>query len=849
MKTKLLFSVLLAFSFLLSPCLAQVPQGFNYQAIARDGSGNPITGATMQVKIGILSDTIANTMVWEELFNPVRTNAFGMFAIIVGTGVKQTGSAATFGAIDWTKTPLFLRTSIFYPGAWKVMGTSKLQSVPYSMIAANLEGAVPLLSVKGNTTTMDSALFVVRNNTGQIVFAVYNEGVRIYVDDGMAKGARKGGFAIGSFDKSKGTSQPLFVVDPDSIRAYIDNNPVKAVKGGFAIGGFDQSKLTGNQQFLTVSDDSVRIYIDDNLTKAAKGGFAIGGFDKSKGGNTNFLNVATDANGLINPSQNRILWYPLKNAFLTGKVLITDSANVGVNSFATGYESRAKGRYSQAMGFKAFANGDYSTAIGKNAVANHGNSFAFGDSAQASGNRSFAFGSWDVDNFFNHYPTEAIGDNSIAMGLGAKASGKSSFSFGSLGYFSVIRWPDLVYARNIASGDNSMALGFANSATNGYSMVFGIGNTSTAYRGFSIGYNNYTNGDYSHAIGRQNVTMKAATSSTTLGYGLIANEPNSTIVGVFNDTLSTNVQFAVGNGLPGMLPTRRNALTILKNGNVGIGTSSPVATLDVVGNMYIDGKDMTNDYGITFREGGSTQYGAYLRYGGSDLLTIGTRNSDIDYTALQILRGSNNVIFNGNVGIGTPTPQGKIAIRNGLYGGLLINVNSDGTTWKGSYTNIQTGNYAWLSGDTWSDLYLQGKGGDVGIGILGTGGYKLYVNGTAYSTGGWAGSDVRWKKNIIPLTYVLDKLLNLNGVNYEWRKTEFPEINFDSGQQIGLIAQEVEKIFPELVRTDNNGYKAVSYEKLSVVLLEGLKEQQKEIDELKSLVNSLVANQGRQGSK
>jgi hypothetical protein len=290
MKTKILLSALLSLNFCLLS--SQVPRGFNYQAIARDGSGNPILGASMQVKIGILSDTIANTMVWEELFNPVKTNAFGMFSIVVGTGVKQSGSALSFSAVDWTKTPLFLRTSIYYPSSWKVMGTSKLQSVPYSMVAGTLEGAVPLLSVKGNTATMDSALFVVRNNTGQIVFAVYNEGVRIYVDDGKAKGATKGGFAIGSFDKSKGTSQPLFVVDPDSIRAYINDNPVKAVKGGFAIGGFDKTKGTG-YEYMRITEDSARINIKE-AAKGNKGGFAIGGFSVAEGSITPFTSLTSD---------------------------------------------------------------------------------------------------------------------------------------------------------------------------------------------------------------------------------------------------------------------------------------------------------------------------------------------------------------------------------------------------------------------------------------------------------------------------------------------------------------------------------------------------------------------------
>jgi len=53
---------------------------------------------------------------------------------------------------------------------------------------------------------------------------------------------------------------------------------------------------------------------------------------------------------------------------------------------------------------------------------------------------------------------------------------------------------------------------------------------------------------------------------------------------------------------------------------------------------------------------------------------------------------------------------------------------------------------------------------------------------------------------------------------------------FDNGIQLGLIAQEVEKIFPELVKTDNNGYKAIAYDKLTAVLVEGMKEQQKQIE-------------------
>ncbi len=87
---RILYSLLL-----LAGCFsirAQVPQGFNYQAIARDNSGSPVAGATIEVKLGILSDTLIPTIVREELFTNVKTNSFGLFTLVIGTGTYQAGS-------------------------------------------------------------------------------------------------------------------------------------------------------------------------------------------------------------------------------------------------------------------------------------------------------------------------------------------------------------------------------------------------------------------------------------------------------------------------------------------------------------------------------------------------------------------------------------------------------------------------------------------------------------------------------------------------------------------------------------------------------------------------------------
>ncbi len=85
-------------------------------------------------------------------------------------------------------------------------------------------------------------------------------------------------------------------------------------------------------------------------------------------------------------------------------------------------------------------------------------------------------------------------------------------------------------------------------------------------------------------------------------------------------------------------------------------------------------------------------------------------------------------------------------------------------------------------------------------------------------------SDQRWKKNIQPLASSLDRISNLRGVRYEWRIDEYPDKGLVKGRHIGLIAQDVGKVLPELVSKDKDGYEAVSYAKLTVVLVEAVKE-------------------------
>lgn len=116
----------------------------------------------------------------------------------------------------------------------------------------------------------------------------------------------------------------------------------------------------------------------------------------------------------------------------------------------------------------------------------------------------------------------------------------------------------------------------------------------------------------------------------------------------------------------------------------------------------------------------------------------------------------------------------------------------------------------------------------------------LWVYGDAYATGNFvSGSDERWKKKIEDLKPVLTDVLNIHPVYFNWRTDEYKDMDFTDDRQIGFIAQDVEKYFPEMIRYDHNGYKLLDYSRMTVVLLQAIKEQQQQIQSQQSELQSL----------
>ncbi|MCB0810674.1 MAG: hypothetical protein KDB96_15460, partial [Flavobacteriales bacterium] len=118
---------------------AQAPEAFNYQAVARDAGGDPITNTVVGVEFQLHQTTAGGTVVYSETHIPT-TNALGLFTVEVGNGTPTTG---TFSAIDWSAGPYFLEVGLDPAGgsSYTSVGTQQLLSVPYAMHAGSVDMA------------------------------------------------------------------------------------------------------------------------------------------------------------------------------------------------------------------------------------------------------------------------------------------------------------------------------------------------------------------------------------------------------------------------------------------------------------------------------------------------------------------------------------------------------------------------------------------------------------------------------------------------------------------------------------------------------------------------------------
>lgn len=287
-------------------------------------------------------------------------------------------------------------------------------------------------------------------------------------------------------------------------------------------------------------------------------------------------------------------------------------------------------------------------------------------------------------------------------------------------------------------------------------------------------------------------------------------------------------------------------MRITGNGYVGINNNNPQAPLEFNSSqenrkIVLAGFGNNNDHNFFGFGRNNSELRYQVAYGLDDHVFFKGNNDGFSSTELLRILGS------GDIGVGTnfPVAYGHagtnriVEIKNSLSGAADVQ----------SHLILSTfGQSGSLGGVTWAGLNLTGeqRTGFIGniyetanqtklsfhtrsnTGVLAE---RFYIqgDGNAWLQGTLTqASDARLKHNIKPLSSVLDKLDKINGYTYNWINDQK-----DTEEQVGLLAQEVQKNYPQLVKQNDQGELSVNYNGLIPVLLEGIKEQQKQIETLK----------------
>ncbi len=284
------------------------------------------------------------------------------------------------------------------------------------------------------------------------------------------------------------------------------------------------------------------------------------------------------------------------------------------------------------------------------------------------------------------------------------------------------------------------------------------------------------------------------------------------------------------------------------SGRVGVGTTTPEGSIHVI---TTDQANFLSD-GIGFLKGtGGNDYQLQINsVGGVPHIDLAnSANEDFDIR-LAVYNDNKLAIEGGNVGIGTQTASEKLQIEQG---NLLMNGNAAQIFLKANLGSTDPGDIVFLNGDAspkariWSDpannqglningdgsgssdIYIQANG-NVGIGTF-TPSERLHVIGNILASGTITSSDIRYKENIREIEST-ENLLQLKPVSYYFKNEYIENGQFDERLHFGLIAQDVEKIYPNLVYENNDGFKAINYTELIAILIKSNQELRERIARL-----------------
>jgi Chaperone of endosialidase/Head domain of trimeric autotransporter adhesin len=597
----------------------------------------------------------------------------------------------------------------------------------------------------------------------------------------------------------------------------------------------------------------------------------------------NFLlnadSINYDISGPIGSLQPKQFFLPSKQgAFRAGAVTgdVWNIDSIGNASFATGYDTKAKGPYTVAMGYQAVASGNAAMALGYQSLASGNFAIALGNQTKATGDMAIAMGNGNnatgvSATALGEYNT-ASGDQALAGGSGTLASGNYAVSLGQEtkagGSASFA-----VGSGTTANGDASLAVGFSSLASGNYAVALGAGAQATALSSVALGFESKATGIMTTAMGYKteatgqkatsmgDLTVSSGLAATAMGGNTTASGAYATAMGYFTDatgsyatatgynTLSSgNFTFTAGN------QTKASGFAATAMGSqsnaVGYYALAAGAATQALGEGAV------SLGGSTIASGNYTiAAGQFTRAKSFSEMVIGRYNDTLVVTDAELFKADSNRVFtvgiggspttrktalvvqqDGFVGIGVRRPSALLHVD----GNLKINGNNElelGADVAGKQVDAGKIGYAIFTPAT---LDIVGGGNTQAqrkIKFWAEGGatFAGAVNATVFNIT----SDARFKTHIQSLAQPLQLLQQLRGVSYYFDTQRFPDRAFPQQLQYGFLAHEVEQVLPQAVHTSGDGYKSVNYSAIIPLLTESIKTLQQEVEALQQTIQTL----------
>ena len=778
MKFVLSFAALLLFS-MCSGLYAQTPP-INYKAIVKNNTGAVVANTSIVVQFSVLRGGTPD-LFYTETHTPT-TDDNGIIILNIGTG---TPTFQTYERIPWDGEDHFLNVQIDTGSGLIDMGTTQFRAVPFAI----------------NSTTADNV-----------------NGLEA-LDEGVGQGWR----LIGKDRDNYG----IIGEDATDFSQSTTNSNIRGATGDRSFAAGSNTTASGDNSF-TIGSSSNALGLNSvaggNSTFAiAEGSFVLGVFTRADsflssafgrynvGGGTANAWLDSDplfeiGNGTDNGNRRNALTLYKNGSLEVGRNVSTANCDF---CFAAGEDNVASGYAAAALGFGSFSTGEASLSNGSSGTTASGNSaFANGVNAQASGDYAAAFGINSLatmdGSFASGNGAISTGASGVAMGINVSAEASGSVAMGNGTTASGIN-AVAMGSSTTASGNQAIALGSSSSASGIYSVatgsstiatgvaavVHGTGSTSVGNNSFSGGSFSSAEASNSFAFGNSNTA--SGISSVAMGAGNQAIGSRS-FCGGLNSFSNGAVSFAYGTSASS---DGANSIAIGTNTRAN-GSFSTAIGRDVT--AYSNNEVVIGRLSTGYTPAGNNTDRAFV---------IGNGSQSGRSNAMTVLK-------NGNIGIGTETPQERLHV-------------TDGRLRIGTETIEDTGNNR-LSFDAGlfpnsDDLFNLGDSRNRWNAVWA-------VDGTINT------SDRREKEHIQTLDYGLKEVLALDPVRFQWKSK--PE----QGEKLGLIAQDLLKVIPEVVKTheyvniDESGTLqkkeldrlGVYYSDLIPVLIKALQEQQKIIE-------------------